>query len=306
MGQFDVLPALATLIAIYFALRQKYLLVGIALGFGTLLKVYPVFLFVFYISLIVFLNIKNQFPWISRNGFKQVFSLVAGGALSLVAILPFILESGSFTDFILRRTDYQQFGGVSIWSFWNLFSPGTSPDTTFPSLHITTLIYVAIFAVAILWAVWVVRSGDGTEKDRKWRLIKGNVFFIASLIILQPLTNPQHLIWLLPFLLLLIPNERWNELRFMAISILGSLFLISILSFNAFLYPLATFTGIVDVSTLNQNILQYYTSHSSLYHDYVLGMAIFSTTIFLYTIFLPRKYDPLDYLSRRFLRGDPE
>ncbi len=178
MGQFDVLPALMTLIALYFAMKQRYLLVGFALGLGTLLKVYPVFFIFFYAAVIIMKNRKNAIPWISRNGGRQIMELVAGGVISLVAVLPYFITSGGFLDVILRRTDYQQFGGISIWSIWNIFSPGTSPDTAFPELHLTTLIYIVILGASVSWAIWAVK-GRAEADLNKW-LIKGNLFFAAT------------------------------------------------------------------------------------------------------------------------------
>ena len=94
------------------------------------------------------------------------------------------------------------------------------------------------------------------------------------------------------------------ELRFMALSIAGVLFLLSLQSFNALLYPMASYTGIVDISTLNQNIYTYYTSTNPLNHNYVLGTVIFSAMLCLYTIFLPSKYDPMTYFRKKKSRED--
>jgi hypothetical protein len=299
MGQFDVLPALMTLVALFFALRQRYLFTGLALGIGTLLKVYPVFLFIFFFSVIVLMNRRSSAPWITRAGAKHILALIGGGALSLLAILPFFITSGAFTEVILRRTDYQQFGGLSIWSIWNLFDPGSSPDISFPFLHVDLLIYAAIAAVAILSAFWVTKKRDVQGQDLQKRLVMGNLLFIASLLLFQPLTNPQHLLWLLPLLIMVIPGSRRMEMRMAGLTITGALFLVSILSFNAFLYPLASYTGLIDVGTLNQNIMLYYTSADPLPHTYVLGLVIFTGMVLLLTTFLPEKYDPMNYLRTR-------
>jgi hypothetical protein len=304
MGQFDVLPALMTLVALYFAIRERYLLVGLALGLGTLLKIYPAFLLIFYLFVIIALNWRRTMPWISRKGARQLLELVVGGAVSLLAVLPFFITSGGFTELILRRTDYQQFGGVSVWSLWNVFSPKTSPDTAFPFLHITTLIYVAILVAAILMAIWTARTRGNDEVDIKKRIVKGNILVVAIILALQPLSNPQHLIWLLPLLLLLIPSDRSMELRFMALSIAGVIFLFSLQSFYALLYPLASFTSLVDISTLNQNIILYYTSTDPLHHTAILGVAIYSAMIFIYTMFLPSRYDPVAYLQKWYRKGE--
>ncbi len=83
------------------------------------------------------------------------------------------------------------------------------------------------------------------------------------------------------------------------LTIAGALFLVSILSFNAFLYPMASYTGLIDVGTLNQNIMLYYTSADPLSHTYVLGLVIFTGMVLLLTTFLPEKYDPMNYLRSR-------
>jgi Gpi18-like mannosyltransferase len=304
MGQFDVLPALMTVVALYFAIKERYLLVGMALGFGTLLKVYPAFFVIFYFALIVLMNWKKGAPWISKHGVRQVISLAAGCAISLLAVIPFFLSSNGFMDVILRRTDYQQFGGISIWSIWNAFNPGTTPDAAFPILHLTTLIYVAILAAAIMWAWWAAKKHDLQENELNKRLVTANVLFVATLLLLQPLTNPQHLIWLLPLLILLLPQGIRMEWRFIALSITGALFLLSLQSYSALLYPLASFTNIVPISSLNNDIYQYFTATRFLPHTYVLGLAIFSAMISLVTIFLPSRYDPFGCLRKTDTREE--
>lgn len=296
MGQFDVLPALMTLAALYFAIRQKYLFAGFALGVGTLLKVYPVFLIFFYLTVIIVMNRKRTIPWISKHGGKQVVELLAGGAIALVTVLPFFIASGRFTELILRRTDYQQFGGISVWSLWNGLIPEISPDSAFPDLHLSTLIYIAILGASVLWAWWAVKGRTGTDLHK--RLIRGNLLFVATLLILQPLSNPQHLIWLIPLLLLVAPEGTRMEWRFAALSVLGVLFLSSLQSFYALFYPLASYVGLVEIETLNSNIVLYYNSADPLSHIFILSAVIFSATLFLYSIFLPAKYDPLSYLTR--------
>jgi len=304
MGQFDVLAALTTIIAIYFALKERYLFVGLALGVGTLLKIYPVFLFFFYLVVIILLNRERTMPWISRQGRRKIMELLVGGGICLLTVLPFFITSGGFTEVILRRTDYQQFGGFSMWSIWNLFSPNTSPDTAFPWLHLTTLIYVAILVASVLWAFWAVKDKDGT--GFKKRLIKANMLLMGTILVLQPLSNPQHLLWLLPFLLIFLPWERRMELRFMALSVIGVLFLLSLQSFYALLYPAASFTGWFDISTLNANIFTYYNSNSLLNHVDVLSTVIFSGMIILFTVFLPSRYDLLTYIRRKKARRETE
>jgi preprotein translocase subunit SecY len=96
------------------------------------------------------------------------------------------------------------------------------------------------------------------------------------------------------------------ELRFMALSVIGVLFLLSLQSFYALLYPAASFTGWFDISTLNANIFTYYNSNSLLNHVDVLSTVIFSGMIILFTVFLPSRYDLLTYIRRKKARRETE
>lgn len=297
MGQFDILPALMTVAALYFALKQKYFVVGLLLGMGTLFKVYPIFLLVFYFVLILAMNFQEKMPWISKKGTFHIISLVTGGVASLITVLPFFANSDNFLDVIFRRTDYQQFGGASIWSVWNYFTNGSSPDVTLPWLHIGLLTYIMILATATASAIWVARRVGRPGRTFTKDLIVGNMFLIAAMLVLQPLTNPQHLLWLLPFLILFPEMGGRMEMRFIGLSIVGVLFLLSLLSFYALLYPLAVYTGLMDIGVLNNNIYLFYTTSSSIPHTFILGVVSSSALALLLSTFLPKRYDPLQWIK---------
>ena len=299
MGQFDVLAALMTVAALYFAIKQKYFLVGLLLGLGTLFKVYPIFIFVFYFVLILAINYQKKSPWLSKQGRVHIFSLVIGGAVSLVTVLPFFVNSESFLDVIFRRTDYQQFGGASVWSLWNAFSNGQSPDVALPWLHIGTLIYLTIVGVAVVYAIWVARRIGRPGGVAAKEIVIGNMLLIGTMLVVQPLTNPQHLLWLLPFLLLYPAWGKAMEIKFISLSIIGVLFLFSLQSFYALFYPLAVYTGLADISTLNNNISLFFTSNSLVNHDTILGIVIFAALMVLLTTLLPARYDPIQWVQGR-------
>jgi branched-subunit amino acid transport protein AzlD len=112
-------------------------------------------------------------------------------------------------------------------------------------------------------------------------------------MVTQAVTNPQHLLWLFPFLVLLSPTHPRMLPKMYALSILGLLYLLCLQSGFVFLYPLAQFTGLVSVEALNQGIEVFLIGTGGI-RELVLSVLGGAGFLVLLTVPLPPRLDLMD------------
>lgn len=259
-GQFDSLPALMTVLATLFFYRQQYLLCGTAIGLGVMLKIYPLFLVPFYLAVLLLrwkdMRSEGRSLW---DGLSPIYRLLAGGAASAALAIPFLVSSTSFIDFLTRRAAISDIGGLNVWS---VLGSMTDPKALEMALgtDLAALILVTSMAVAVVLGAVAARSLRGGDADPLMVLALGNVGVLTTTLFLQPVTNPQHLLWLFPFLCLLAVRERLATAQLFMLTVIGILYLVSLQSFWAYLYPAARYGGWASVGELNARITDYYAS----------------------------------------------
>ncbi len=309
VGQFDVLPAMMTVIALISFYRKEFFVAGLALGLGAFFKVYPVYLVILYLILIVWLSSVRKFPFLTKATFRDAGRMIAGGILSLVIVLPFFLSSEAVFDFIFRRAGYSSYGGLNMWFLVPLVpqDAGLLPDILPTILGLSPFIFLIAIALTVFIAYRLRNSLTGKNGDILSLLVLGNVFVVTAILVTQPVTNPQHLLWLFPFLLLIGSKDgRW-ERKLYVLTVLGILYFVGLQSFHAFLYPTAVYTNAISVGDLNSAIQSYFTASGLLTRKvWVISSAMLGGLTLL-TIFLPKKFDPVERVWRllsRF-RGRP-
>jgi hypothetical protein len=298
-GQFDVFPALLTLLALVCFLRRSYVLTGLALGLGVLFKVYPAYLIVFYLIATVGLEASGGRGETIRRGLKNASLLVGGALISILTVLPLLLSGASIMELILRRASFPNFGGFNIWFAVPRKGGIEIPRTLTTNINVetTTVILSLILVFTIIIALLFIRY----QKRRRERivpmLVYSNALVVGTVILIQPVTNPQHLLWLFPFLLLYTVWESRTGRKLYLLTILGLLYFIGLQSFHAVLYPAAVYTPLLDVHSLNSAVEAYFTAEGVINR---LGWTIstsFLGALVMGTLFLPRSLDPVEFAS---------
>lgn len=298
-GQFDVLPALLTVMAFICFLRKRLVLTGLALGLGVLFKVYPVYLLIFYLLAAIGLEMFVRGGGALRKGLKNASLILTGSLLSTATVILSLFTGVSMVELVLRRTSFPNYGGFNIWFAvprkGGVEIPRTLPTGVDVETTVVLLILILIFTVVI--AALFTRY----QRMRRERLVPlllySNILVLGTVMLLQPVTNPQHLLWIFPFLLLYAAWEKRTGRKFYLLTILGLLYFIGLQSFYAVLYPAAVYTPLLDPQFLNSAIETYFTAH------WIIDRIIWTISIsflgafVIGTLFLPASLDPVEFAS---------
>ncbi|MGD2207568.1 MAG: glycosyltransferase 87 family protein, partial [Anaerolineae bacterium] len=200
LGWFDVFGLTFLLLALYFTLTRRYLVSGIVAGLGFLVKLLPI--------LVVPVAFWRETTWRRRGILVAVILLTV-----IVAALPFfLLNPELFTlswTINVERTSWE-----TIWALLegytsfgkaggaNRFDPAAAGAEQHPSGLPWGLISAG-FALVYLW-LWT--------RPTDWRDDRRTVAFVGLTMNLVTLYlkgySPQFIVWLLPFILLLLPGLR--------------------------------------------------------------------------------------------------
>jgi Gpi18-like mannosyltransferase len=203
VAQFDVLPALTSLLALVLFMQRKYFLAGASLGLGIMAKIYPIYFIPLYITFFFKSDSSKEIEW--KKGIFRLMSFLAGILLTGIVLLLPILAFNSFPYFfegIFRRGEYiTQIGGLTPWNLIYLFEGGFEWINDYGRAQIiyTVLYILQMSGIALVSFHFGFRSG---QEQRLRSLLRGHVC-ILTLIFLTILTvNPQYIIWVAPFLIL--------------------------------------------------------------------------------------------------------
>ena len=296
-GQFDVLAAYFTLIGVIGFMDRRYLLSGSFLGLGVLLKLFPAYL-VISLGIILLVTLLGTL----RDGrlgeaMKPLVSFIAGGALSLVAVLPFLLSSNSFLDYVLRRGTYSSIGGMNAWFIMPFLSAlgdeGGGSGETIPTGLILLVMGVVL---TVLVTLLVIRKVGGRDRP-----LYAAIAVITLVLATQSVTNPQHLIWLFPIMMVFSSFDQRMINKLYVLSVIGLLYLLCLQSGLVFLYPLAHYAGWPSVSAINHGIGAFFIG-TGLERAFVLSILGGLGFGVLLTVIAPLKWDPMERLIRRIVR----
>ncbi|NLX46883.1 MAG: DUF2029 domain-containing protein [Euryarchaeota archaeon] len=299
-GQFDVLAAYCALVGVLSFGDRRFLMSGAVLGLGVLLKLFPAYL-VISLGLVLLVPIAKGLREGRKAGsLRPLASFLAGGAMSLLTVLPFLISSSSFLEYILRRGTYSSVGGMNIWFISPLLSKiGGEGGSGGGAIPFGTALLVLGFALTIAVTLLVMRKHLVKE-----RLLACSAAVLLVVLLTQSVTNPQHLIWLFPFLVLMSCESPRMLTKVYALTVLGLLYLLCLQSGFMFLYPLAEYVGWPSVSFLNQGVEAFFIG-TGLQRAALLSLLGAGGFLTLLSVLLPSRLDYIEVAARRiFGRGD--
>gem|GEM_PF-889475 len=301
-GQIDVLPAFMTLIAFISFYRREYLFAGLALGIGVFIKLYPIYLFIFYLTFLFSREFDGQHLRASLLRIKGFYAMLIGGLMSLIVVLPFFLAPDKMLDFIFRRTGSTSYGGLNFWFFVPaLPSEGLLPDILPSVIGLPTIVFVLMVVLIFLLSNLIVRLYTKKKIDELTLLTIGNLVVIGLILFLQPVTNPQHMLWIFPVLLIaLVDDKRW-ERKLYLLTILALLYFVWLQSAYALMYPAATYGNFMSIESLNTTIINYYTSTGILSRESLVIASAMLGGLTILSILIPKKYDFVNRIWDRLI-----
>ncbi|KQM11870.1 hypothetical protein AOA80_05935 [Methanomassiliicoccales archaeon RumEn M1] len=253
MGQFDILAALCTLVAVHLFIHQRYALAGLALGAGALIKIYPAYLAVFFLAYILLAAgtaLKDRVSSAAR--------LVAGTLAAAIPAVPLLLATPEMIDFVFRRASNDAFGGINPWFLVPLIGNFTSSSGT--STGAENFFQTPMFLMLVGLVLAVIASVVMARSDRLPRegIVAGSLLVLMIALMFRSITNPQHLLWVLPFMLLFSFSDKRMRVPAFMLTASGLLFFLALRTYAVFLYPLAVYTPLVSVGQLNSIVFAYF------------------------------------------------
>ncbi len=292
--QFDVFPVLLTLIAFICFYKKRFLMAGLALGIGILFKIYPVYLLLFYLALAIWIKGKGSDTSRLWERLKKSSYVLVGALVSLVVIVPFLFSSPGMVDIVLRRAGTTSFGGFNLWFLAPLISEDLQSVFLPLGIYLSAIILVATIGL-ILFLSRKYSIELSSESKFLYTFTLGNVAVLSLVLLSQPVTNPQHLLWILPFLLILaIWWEDRAERKVFLLSIAGFLYFIGLQSFHAFFYPTASYFDFVSIESLSSSVKTYFMADGIITRHFWTTMSALVGVLTLVTIWLPERFDIIE------------
>jgi hypothetical protein len=230
-GQFDAVPALFSLLALWFALKSAPAAAGAALAAAVLLKVYAVIL-----APVVLLTVwagASAFPERTRR-----LARLAGGGIAVTVIGAAGLLSPYARTQVTSRTETTLVGGgINLWFPTYVQSALPWFQANAGMLSRALLICDAVVSLSIVALLFRSRG----EPRRVAPL--ASCALISGGLLAGPITNPQYLVWLLPFAIWLAARREIPWALIWVLSAAGVLFQLGTLGFTwpALILPAGVF-----------------------------------------------------------------
>ncbi|MCI4351270.1 MAG: hypothetical protein L3K15_07145 [Thermoplasmata archaeon] len=222
-GAFDVLPVFFMALALYCVPRGQVLTAGAALGLAVSLKGFPLLLLPLFVVLVYRLGERNLNAAIRREG---IFGIGVASTI-LATIWPPSLLEGFAERVVLPQGGPISalptfYGGFGPWAFASY--PGFSGVEVAlgarTAIVVPLLIATAIAVVAFI-AYRVARSAAALDEDRIWRAA---ALSTTAILLAVPYVQPQYLLWILPFYLVVVVLNRRDVALVWGITVLASLY----------------------------------------------------------------------------------
>jgi uncharacterized membrane protein len=238
--QYDIFPAVLTLLALYFFWRDKTALAWIFLALGTTTKIYPAAIAP--IFLVYYLR--------NRDYHKIRTGIISFAAVSLLILLPFLITGPAN---LLSLYNYHAERGVQLESSYASFLEmadklgliHVSTQFTFGSWNLTgraanflAAASTPLLLILLLGLYWLVYRRADTGKIDIGSLGICSLLAIVITLITSKILSPQYLIWLIPLLPLVTGRVRfWIWGIFAAVGVL-----------TYYLFPIAYY-DLIDLNT---------------------------------------------------------
>lgn len=239
-GMWDTLPALFSLLALFFLLKKKIAFSAVCLSLGVASKLYPA-LFLFPIAIYLLKSSPAETKWKNCVKFFSFFSIA-----SLLLFLPYL---GKLTTFFggFLMTNPAVSGtvanpnvsplsfGLTYWSLYLLNRLLLVPIST-GFVSFVSVASVLIVAVALMLVYWKIAKM--TLQKTAYDLSLVMLLPVLALFLSYRFVSEQWFIWALPFLVILHAGGRIKGALFWGASIVALLYAVLNCPLPFFFLPL--------------------------------------------------------------------
>ena len=279
VGQIDVLPTFMTLLSFWFLYKRSYLMSGVSLSMGVLYKIYPLFLTPLYLCVIIN-DCKHlqDYKQVTAKRFLKFF----GGALFPVLLFATPVYKDLF--YMSSGAGFQTFfvGGLNAWfisylpSFrWVESWASANSQMVFKVSTLLEIGAIAIFSLLSFISIW---------KNRLKTILLAHIQIFAVILATSPLTNPQFFMPLIAFVIIAKHIYDHYGIRAHLVWISPLIFLLGLAGPLAFFYPVAVYTSLVSVETINNGVQYFYSIPGLINQSLQRDVLLFSGALGFFTI----------------------
>jgi uncharacterized membrane protein len=208
--QYDIFPAVMTLISLYYFWLGRHKTSWFWLAAGILTKLYPAVLIPVY--LIIY--------WRNRQFRSMAVGLLTLGIACLLLLSPFLITGPAN---LMSLIDYHSQRGIQVessyaaillmadqlgWTTVTLGFDHGSWNLNGPLADTFSRLSTWIQAAALLLCYWLIWSQVKRGKSQFTRLGAYSLLLVAVMLVTSKVFSPQYIIWLLPFVALLFTHWR--------------------------------------------------------------------------------------------------
>lgn len=238
-GQIDPLAALAIGLIILAVAEESWALVGVALTLGVAAKLLPGFY--------LFPVIGYLWGQGSNNRLRHYAELFLSGAVSFAILVIPVLGGGLIENLFTRTSVSTGLGGVGLTGLLHLpFETSWLNFLQTNSVMTSKLILLSQIAVAVFAGIRCARS------PRFGTFVTSSIFMMAFVLLTNPVTNPQYLLWGIPFIVLgvsgLIGSERRYRFSLITFAIAVFVYQWGLVGVSSYFAPASIYLGWPKVS----------------------------------------------------------
>ncbi len=240
-GMWDTLPALFSLAAFFFVLKNRISLSAVFLSLGVACKLYPI---LFLIPITIYFFKSGHVPKRLKNyaSFVSIFI-----ATSVILFLPsigsagnlvnfFIINGGTANSAVINPVVVPVGFGLTYWSLYLLnrlvYLPINAGFVSFASAG--SIVFVVISLTVVCWKI-----GKMTFRNRTFELATAMLLIIFGLFLSYRAIEEQWFIWALPFLIIASVGGRIKWAFYWVASLIALLYSILNCPLPFFFLPLA-------------------------------------------------------------------
>ncbi len=184
---WDMWAVVFIVAALWAFAKNRYVWAGVLIGLGTAVKLFPLFI----LGAIAVLAIRTA------RYYPLLVTTAAAAVAWLVVNLPMMLFNpeawGVFYEFSSDRPP----GWSSIWHAY-----ATATGTEIPGSLLSSMAFWSFFVLCVVIAV------IGLHTKHRPRLVQLLFLIVAAFILVNKVYSPQFVLWIIPLLVLALPNWR--------------------------------------------------------------------------------------------------
>ena len=203
-GAYDVIPSFFGVAGIYLLVHRFPLSSGAAVAAGVTLKIFPLFL-IPVVAVLLYRQAHGRLSQFARG--LAAWGAGAGGVL-LVALWPPGIFRAAYLAVSTGPSVGQSFGGFWFYSLTSLPDAGGPRSWLYHNSQEVAYIALVVAGVSILLVAALLFRRARVVNTVSSPVTYAAFLSFAMVYTIQPITQPQYLLWTLPWLILIAIQDR--------------------------------------------------------------------------------------------------